>query len=161
MFYYLIYIVPKKIDIVRLRWISEKNVSKSSFNGIIEILDSSEYKKRCPQELAPEFVDCISSIRYLVRKTMDMDFSYWTILELPYLIDKKLEWDIIRQIDYCKLEIWDLLFLVWKKKNVKRFPISHMWIYLWDWELYHYSYLMSPWIFNFEELFDFYNLSEL
>jgi hypothetical protein len=149
-----------RIDIIRLNWI--KYPDKINFSEHIFTLKESKYQRKCWMNNVPEITDCVSSVRYLLEKSIWKTFSLWWIDEIPYLIVKEWQWAIFENIKITKLKIFDLLFVRNNKlTNKKNRIITHMWVYIWNWKIFHNSSKIPKKIITFDELFEKYNTISL
>jgi len=144
------------IDVIRLNW--EKINDEINFSKPIFELKNSVHQRKCSMEKTPEVTDCISSVRYLLEQSIGKTFPLWWINEIPYLIVQEWLGEIIENIEYTKLKIFDLLFVRNNKlKNEKKRIITHMGIYIGEWKIFQDGSKIPKKIITFDELFEKYN----
>jgi predicted nucleotide-binding protein (sugar kinase/HSP70/actin superfamily) len=133
-----------------------------NFSEIIFELKKTKHKRKSKMELAPQITDCISSVRYLLEKSINKTFPFWKIDEIPYLIKKEGIWEILEVIEFSKLEIFDLLFFRNNKlQNKKNRTITHMWIYIWEWYVFQSWSKIIEKTLQIEKMYEKYNTISL
>lgn len=85
----------------------------SALNKSLGILKKAQHNPETSYEKAPHIVSCVSSIRYLIRTVLGVDFSELELSNIQRLPKILLTEKNTQLIPYNEAIPWDLVFYFW------------------------------------------------